>query len=509
MKRVFNFFVLLTLLALTFGALGTSPASAAPVAAPAAFSSPGTHTWTVPSGVTTVRVEAWGGGGKGGDAPRYRAGGGGGGAYSASTISVTPGTTYTVIVGQGSFDKATPGGDSSFKLLSTTYILAKGGTSVWNDYAGGGAGGQSTGGIALGSNAIKNSGGNGGATAFPNGGGGGASGGATGAGGNGTAPNGGVPATGGGGAAGGRGGTTQNMNGGNGGTPGGGGGGANNIGWGTAYGGYGGNGRVIISIPTTAVVSCTPTTMDYGDSSTCTATVTNTIGIDTPTGAINWTLSAGDSGSFTPAVSCVPSGSGNTASCSVTYTPGASGDTTHRITASYVGDLPFTDSSASQDLILNQYTVTFDANGGAGTMNSQVSHIPAALNLNTYTAPSGKAFAGWGEVSTGPLAYTNGATYSFANNITLYAQWAPAGNALDFDGSNDWVDATNNAGNKQSAAALGLPTKDITIEAWVYPRSYANYKAIASFIQHNSGTQSGWNLGMVSGNKFSLPSLGT
>jgi CshA-type fibril repeat protein len=57
--------------------------------------------WVVPSGVTSVSVQligAGGGGGRGGLTP---AANGGGGGYVAGVLSVTPGQTLTVIVGQG------------------------------------------------------------------------------------------------------------------------------------------------------------------------------------------------------------------------------------------------------------------------------------------------------------------------------------------------------------------------------------------------------------------------
>lgn len=62
----------------------------------------GTHTFTPPSGVTSINVQAWGGGGSGGYNTSGRArGGGGGGAYTSGTISCIPGVPITIIVGAG------------------------------------------------------------------------------------------------------------------------------------------------------------------------------------------------------------------------------------------------------------------------------------------------------------------------------------------------------------------------------------------------------------------------
>lgn len=76
-----------------------------------AYSTPGTYSWVVPACVNYVTVEAWGGGGGGGGNIAVLAtsggetctgaGGGGGGGYAARTYGVTPGQTYTIVVGAG------------------------------------------------------------------------------------------------------------------------------------------------------------------------------------------------------------------------------------------------------------------------------------------------------------------------------------------------------------------------------------------------------------------------
>ena len=58
--------------------------------------------WTVPAGVTSITVKAWGGGGGGGGgAYPYSGGAGGGGGFARATLAVTPGNTLTVRVGGG------------------------------------------------------------------------------------------------------------------------------------------------------------------------------------------------------------------------------------------------------------------------------------------------------------------------------------------------------------------------------------------------------------------------
>jgi Fibronectin type III domain len=66
------------------------------------FTTVGTSTWTAPSTTRSVTYLVVGGGGGGGAAyDNGGAGGGGGGMVLSGSMSVTPGTTYTIVVGNG------------------------------------------------------------------------------------------------------------------------------------------------------------------------------------------------------------------------------------------------------------------------------------------------------------------------------------------------------------------------------------------------------------------------
>ncbi|MGD9901307.1 MAG: InlB B-repeat-containing protein [Spirochaetales bacterium] len=77
---------------------------------------------------------------------------------------------------------------------------------------------------------------------------------------------------------------------------------------------------------------------------------------------------------------------------------------------------------------VNSYNITFDSNGGTGTMNVQVMAYNSSLTLipNTYTR-TGYTFSGWCSDPSGTgTIYANGATYTMgASNVTLYAIWTP------------------------------------------------------------------------------------
>jgi len=122
------------------------------------FTEPGTHTWTAPQGVTAVAALAIGGGGGGSggamDGGEQRLAGGGGGLGWNNNITVVPGQTYTVVVGEGG--KGTPnqriqdtdGKDSWF--IDSDTVRGNGGTFLGGGFAGDGGdsgeGGGSSGG---------------------------------------------------------------------------------------------------------------------------------------------------------------------------------------------------------------------------------------------------------------------------------------------------------------------------------------------------------------------------
>ena len=102
------------------------------------FTSTGSHTWTVPAGVTSVSVVCIGSGGESG----YDGGGGGALAYG-NNISVTPGASISLQVGAVSTGTAR----HSYFVNSTTLqgggaSATTGGTSQGNEKDGGGNGGD-------------------------------------------------------------------------------------------------------------------------------------------------------------------------------------------------------------------------------------------------------------------------------------------------------------------------------------------------------------------------------
>ena len=78
-----------------------------------------------------------------------------------------------------------------------------------------------------------------------------------------------------------------------------------------------------------------------------------------------------------------------------------------------------------KDGIWGGLSVTFDANGGEGSMDPQEVHVStdAPLNQNTFTR-DGFEFDGWNTAADGSgTAYADGATINITEDTTLYAQW--------------------------------------------------------------------------------------
>jgi uncharacterized repeat protein (TIGR02543 family) len=81
-----------------------------------------------------------------------------------------------------------------------------------------------------------------------------------------------------------------------------------------------------------------------------------------------------------------------------------------------------TGSLAYQLTVPNQ-TVSFDANGGSGTMVDQLASSSTALTPNTFTR-NGYYFDGWNTAANGGgTNFDDEANYDFVANATMYAKW--------------------------------------------------------------------------------------
>ncbi|PTW90893.1 putative repeat protein (TIGR02543 family) [Microbacteriaceae bacterium MWH-Ta3] len=169
------------------------------------------------------------------------------------------------------------------------------------------------------------------------------------------------------------------------------------------------------------------TTYFVAESSSVTAEIDRTVEIDPQTYTVTFDANGG-AGSVSPQSGFEPgaltpnsfsragySFAGWNTAMDGSGTPYADGDT-----------YGFTESTTlyAQWTPLPTYTVTFASNDGAGVMDTQSDYEPDALSLNSFTR-AGYSFEGWNTESNGSgLAYSDGATYAFDANITLYAHWS-------------------------------------------------------------------------------------
>jgi hypothetical protein len=76
---------------------------------------------------------------------------------------------------------------------------------------------------------------------------------------------------------------------------------------------------------------------------------------------------------------------------------------------------------STEDII---YMVTYDPNGGTGSMEAQsiMKETPTSLIANTLTHSGGR-FKGWSTTQNGEVVYTDRESITLVDNITLYAVW--------------------------------------------------------------------------------------
>ncbi len=113
-------------------------------------------------------------------------------------------------------------------------------------------------------------------------------------------------------------------------------------------------------------------------------------------------------------------------------------------------------------------TVTFNANGGTGSMTNQTASVATNLTSNAFTR-TGYTFAGWNTIAGGGgTSYANGASFPFSANTTLYAQWTANTLTATYDsqgGSAISAGSTTTGGT--IASSPGTPTRaGYTFNGW-------------------------------------------
>jgi uncharacterized repeat protein (TIGR02543 family) len=96
----------------------------------------------------------------------------------------------------------------------------------------------------------------------------------------------------------------------------------------------------------------------------------------------------------------------------------------------------------------NNFGVTFDANGGSGTMSNlpMVAGTAKALTANAFTR-TGYTFAGWTTAANGTgTTYTNSQSVTLYADVTLYAKWTAGTFAVTFGNTPGTTGSTHSSG---------------------------------------------------------------
>ncbi len=169
--------------------------------------------------------------------------------------------------------------------------------------------------------------------------------------------------------------------------------------------------------------------------------------------------------------------------------------TSFQLVSTQINDATLSWSSTAASFELEYGPSGFTPGSGTTVTTSvnpfMLSNLTPGTNYDVYlTADCG---GGLSSNQVGPVSFT---TMSVPSNQLLGSAMA-----LDLDGSNDWVNLSN---GKVSAASLGLPNDQITVECWAFVRDYTTWNAIVSFLQDNGSFEKGWDIETRDGNKFAF-----
>ncbi len=155
--------------------------------------------------------------------------------------------------------------------------------------------------------------------------------------------------------------------------------------------------------------------------------------------------------------------------------------------------VPYVASTVDSIGFVNVHTITFNANGGTGSMDVVRVKDGESITLSTNEFTYAKAeFAGWNTAANGSgTAYADKGTVKPTANITLYAQWEAPKDTGVADG-HEWVDLGLPSGLKWATCNVGANS----------PEDYGDYFAWGETTPNSSYTSSDYN---YSSNPTTLP----
>ena len=143
------------------------------------------------------------------------------------------------------------------------------------------------------------------------------------------------------------------------------------------------------------------------------------------------------------------------------------------------------------------YTITYNSNGGSGTMSSTTKYYGTSVTLraNTFTR-TGYHFVGWALSSTGSVVYDDQDTYSTNASDTLYAKWTANTYYVNFNsngGSGTMTRQTFTYGTYQNLKSNTFTRTGYTFTGWNRnsagtSTSYSNGQSVRNLTSTNRGS---------------------
>ena len=142
------------------------------------------------------------------------------------------------------------------------------------------------------------------------------------------------------------------------------------------------------------------------------------------------------------------------------------------------------------------YTVSFDANGGTGTM-ADVTGVTGSYTLpaNGFTAPSGKQFKGWATSASG--AVITGTSITVSTDTTLYAIWEPIPVTeytitFNVNGGNGTIPPQTTSGQKLSSLPTATHSGSYSFVGWYTAASGGTQITTAYVFSTNTTVYAHW-----------------
>ena len=155
------------------------------------------------------------------------------------------------------------------------------------------------------------------------------------------------------------------------------------------------------------------------------------------------------------------------------------------------------------------YTVSFNANGGSGTM-ADVPNISGNYTLpaNGFTAPSGKQFKGWAMSASGPVI--TGTSITVSADTTLYAIWETipvTEYTITFNGNGGTpsVGTMSTAGGKLTSLPTATRSGSYSFDGWYTAASGGTQITTAYTFSANTTVYAHWTYTGGGGGSYYAP----